>query len=308
MMIRFKLIIASVVLEQILCFQARPSMLTRRVPFSHGIARLPSRSLHHFQSSKPSRTSLKSALRGKDEEWEKWKTKFAGKFVIQSGTATTLSKKSAEETLQSNEIDSIQKHFKPSQILQVERGRRLTEVEVESLELKSEVGELIGFAGGGGDHGDEMGGKRLTSKVEMLLKDNLEDVETDMMGVATQQGTVSRRDFSTILQEGGESGTAIGQLLSSREVESLLDFAVNVAGDGSDKIYIQKLKKSLTPQSVSRGMKQADLFFDDGSVSLSISMPEDPSKLLDDALDELELLGLITRPQTWLLTNSRRQL
>ncbi|EKX40322.1 hypothetical protein GUITHDRAFT_154155 [Guillardia theta CCMP2712] len=32
------------------------------------------------------------------------------------------------------------------------------------------------------------------------------------------------------------------------------------------------------------------------------------NQLLDDALDELELLGLITRPQTWLLTNSRRQL
>ena len=45
-----------------------------------------------------------------------------------------------------------------------------------------------------------MGGQKLSSKVEMLLKDNLEDVETDMMGVSTQHGIVSRRDFSTILQ------------------------------------------------------------------------------------------------------------
>ena len=152
-MIRIILLIVSVFFEQILCFQVRPTMLTRRVPFSCGIARLPSRSLRHLQSSKSSRTSLRSEQRGEDEEWEKWKTKFAGKFVIQSGTATTLSKKSAEETLQSNKIDSIQKVFKPSQVLQVERGRRLTEVEVESLELKGVVEELIGCSHEWSAHG-----------------------------------------------------------------------------------------------------------------------------------------------------------
>eukprot|EP00960_Hanusia_phi_P073337 767989-Hanusia_phi.AAC.6 len=220
-MIRWKLVVTVIFVQQVFTFQVcphRPAMLRGRFALRRTITQFSSKPIGRFASSKTGNTNLQIGKRGEEEEWERWKTKFAGKFVIQSGTATTISKRSAEETMQNVELESLEEEMRLSQIVQVEQGRTLTVEEVESLQLRSKFEDLS-------CHTEAEGmGMRLASKVRREVfharayrwrrrrkaekeGGGGENVKTEQDGVAPRQrGKKRRRMKQTRLWGHGEGG------------------------------------------------------------------------------------------------------